>query len=85
MAKEITPLNFIKIGIARALDRSVLTRTRYGKNWIFESDAVLHQLLDLLMHHFDQGGFGPYNAFRHVFGKKLAEDVGKGGQYPVPG
>lgn len=83
-AKYITPVNLVRIGVAKALKDSVVSRPRFIKNWTMEEDDVLEELWKDIKSCLGSENFGVYYAFRRVFGESVTRVVGERGQFPVP-
>jgi hypothetical protein len=80
----MTPFNFIRIGIAKAISHSVMTRPRFNHNWKIEEDDVLDGLWKDIKTSLSSERFGVYFAFRRVFGEEPARSAGERGEFPVP-
>jgi hypothetical protein len=83
-AKCITPINFIRVGIAKALAHSVLTRPKFTANWDVESPEVLEGLWKDIKSCLASERFGDFYAFRRVLGESAARHAGGQGHFDIP-
>lgn len=83
-AKYITPMNLVRLGIAKAKSNSIIFRARYEETWTVESPEELERLWKDIKDGLKDPRFGVYYGFRRVFGEKVAREVGNNGEFVVP-
>ena len=84
--KEITPLNFVRMGLARANSTTLIERASWKSNWDMYSDKEVKGLYDRVMDHLlNRHPHGEYLAFEAIFGMEVANEVAKKGDAVMPG
>lgn len=83
-AKYITPLNFVRLGIAKADKHGVTLQPKFNVNWSLDEPEVLDALLMDIKNSLNAPRFGEYCAFERVFGDVVARSVGDKGGFAVP-
>jgi hypothetical protein len=84
--KEITPLNLVRMGLARANSSTMVIRASYKSNWEMYSDGEVKGLYDRVMKHLvGQEIFGEFLAVEEIFGREIAMELTKKGELVQPG
>ena len=74
----------MRLGIAKGLTAGMTSRPKFSVNWSIEEPERLERLWDEIRNCLNEPRFGEYYAFRRVFGKKVAREVGEKGEFAVP-
>jgi hypothetical protein len=83
--KEITPLNFVRMGLARAKSTTLIERASWKSNWEMYSDAEMKPLYDRVMDHLlKRHPHGEYLAVEEIFGAEVAKILAETGQVIMP-
>jgi hypothetical protein len=83
--KEITPLNMVRMGLAKAKSFKMIGRACWKTNWEMLSDAEVKPLYDKVMGHLlNQHPYGEFLAVQEIFGRDVAMDLEKKGEVIKP-
>jgi len=74
----------VRLGIAKALNSTIMGRARFNGNWTIEDPQELERLLDEIIDCLASPRFGLFYAFSRVFGREVAITIGNKGQFVVP-
>ncbi|KAF8308458.1 hypothetical protein F5887DRAFT_1092560 [Amanita rubescens] len=83
--KEITPVNMVRMGLAKAKSLKMITRACWKTNWEMCSDAEVKPLYNRVMEHLlKRHPYGEFLAVQEIFGRDVAMELEKKGEVIMP-
>jgi hypothetical protein len=71
--KEMTPLNMVRMGLAKAKSFAMIGRASWKGNWEMHSDNEVKPMYDRVMDHLlNQKPYGEFHAVEEIFGREMA-------------
>jgi hypothetical protein len=83
-AKQISALNFIRMGLAIAETPGVLKNAKFKSNWRFKSESDLKLLHSTFMRYLTEEKFGIYLTMRSLFGEEVTRRLANQHQFTAP-
>jgi hypothetical protein len=74
----ITAFQFVRMGLADAMSKSIWTSPKYGQAWIMKSEKDLLRLYNHIVTLLQQKPGGPYKATCLIFGEDVADRLSRG-------
>jgi hypothetical protein len=83
--KEITPLNMVRMGLAKAKSLKMIARACWKSNWMMLSDTEVKPLYTKVMDHLlHRQPYGEFLAVQEIFGRDVAMELEKRGEVIMP-
>jgi hypothetical protein len=83
-AKQISALNFIRMGFAIADTTGVFKNAKFKANWHFKPDSELKLLHSTFMRYLTKEKFGVYLTMRSMFGEEVSRRLANQHQFIAP-